>query len=543
MLDWHYNHCVFDVGGPALIRQHAAALLVVIVASGESDVCDVEVQKLLMEPLHSCCCSWMHKATRGNGLKDYSQLTLLSAVLYAVRWFARFGYLGTSSFRQFLRNILPQFIGSTGFIACVQQLTRSSIILRSFGDRRNVHAPLPNVGAVLMHDCGPQLVVSDTYPVQLLSNLWAFLVSPLDDGHELLLNALMQPAVLEPLSDYLKQLSLHLNRFLASNFFARIELRFVYQLLVTGGIETYLSNTQLLQLVYSVLCCLPSAQATQIKSIFEKYIFSGKYVQLDKVSLELLQTTCMEITYSQFIADNKEPSLTLCYTQAPVLPADWPYFQLRLILNNYVQNVQQQPAVVMSENQVVRMTLTFVEQLEQQGLQIVTPLEKLMYLMIAFMGPDSQFLELELHMLLIGQLKNFYAQNEAHHFDFEATYEDKANFEPLYYLFVNHFEAASYGDELFSSLVMIPLAQKYNNKWRRRIWSEHVQALRFLNCDENLLIGGLAAYLEPLEEEPSLLQLYGDALERQLVRPGSIAYQIARHHFNNSPAIQKTKLF
>lgn len=48
------------------------------------------------------------------------------------------------------------------------------------------------------------------------------------------------------------------------------------------------------------------------------------------------------------LKDNKEPSLTLCYTQAPVLPADWPYFQLRLILNNYVQNVQQQPAVNMS---------------------------------------------------------------------------------------------------------------------------------------------------------------------------------------------------
>lgn len=65
MLDWHYNHCVFEVGGPALIRQHAAALLVALVASGESGVCDMEAQKLLLEPLHNCCCNWMHKATRG----------------------------------------------------------------------------------------------------------------------------------------------------------------------------------------------------------------------------------------------------------------------------------------------------------------------------------------------------------------------------------------------------------------------------------------------------------------------------------------------
>lgn len=76
MLDWHYNHCVFEVGGPALIRQHAAALLVAVVASGESGACDMEAQKVLLEPLHNCCCNWMHKATRGGDsmLKDVSDM-------------------------------------------------------------------------------------------------------------------------------------------------------------------------------------------------------------------------------------------------------------------------------------------------------------------------------------------------------------------------------------------------------------------------------------------------------------------------------------
>ncbi|XP_064547522.1 RNA polymerase II-associated protein 1 isoform X2 [Drosophila montana] len=543
MLDWHYNHCVFEVGGPALIRQHAAALVVAIVASGECGVCDIEAQQLLLEPLHNCCCSWLHKATRGEGLKDYTQLTLLSALLYAVGWFSRHGYLGAASFQQFLRKILPEFVCSAGFVACVQQLAQSSIILHSISDRRNVHGPLPNVGAVLMNDYGPQLIVSNTCPVQLLSNIWTLLEPPLEDAMKPLFEALLQPAVLEPLAEYLKQLSTRLNRFLASNFFARSELKLVHQLLSTDGFETYLTRTQLLQVVYNYLCSLSTAQAKQMKSIFDRYIFSGQYVELDSKSLQLLQETCMEIVYSHFIADNKDPTLTLCYTQAPVLMPDWPYFQLRLLLNNYLQNVQQAPAVIYSENQVVRMTFSFVEQLEQQGLQIISPLEKLMYLMIAFMGPDSQFLEPELHKLLHKQLLDFNSRNKNHIFDFEATFEDKANFEPLYYLFVNHFEAASYGDELFSSLVLLPLAQKYDNKWRRRIWSEHVQAMRFLNCDESLLIGGLNAYLEPVEDEPSLVKLYGDALQRQLVRPGSIAHTIAKHHFNNSQAIQKTKTF
>jgi len=52
------------VGGSGLVRQHAAALLVALVASGESGACDVEGQKLLVEPLNNCCCGWMHAASR-----------------------------------------------------------------------------------------------------------------------------------------------------------------------------------------------------------------------------------------------------------------------------------------------------------------------------------------------------------------------------------------------------------------------------------------------------------------------------------------------
>jgi len=56
-------------------------------------------------------------------------------------------------------------------------------------------------------------------------------------------------------------------------------------------------------------------------------------------------------------------------------------------------------------------------------------------------------------------------------------------------------------------------------------------------------MGGLSAYLEPVEEEPSLVKLYGDALEQKMVRPGSIVYRIAQHHFNHSTSLHKAKLF
>lgn len=172
-------------------------------------------------------------------------------------------------------------------------------------DRRHVNAALPNMGAVLMHDYGPQLIVSESYPVHLLSNLWALLAVSLEGGgvtENSLFTALMQPAVLEPLAEYLRELGLRLNRVLATNFFARTELRFVHQLLTTDGLETYLERPQLLQLVYSYLCCLSTAHATQIKSTFQRFIFNGEYVELDAKSLKLLEQTCLEMVYPHIIA-------------------------------------------------------------------------------------------------------------------------------------------------------------------------------------------------------------------------------------------------
>lgn len=61
----------------------------------------------------------------------------------------------------------------------------------------------------------------------------------------------------------------------------------------------------------------------------------------------------------------------------------------------------------------------------------------------------------------------------------------------MYVLFLDHFQGTSYGNETFSSLVMVPLAQKYDVKWRKMIWSEHAIALRFISCNEDQVISML----------------------------------------------------
>lgn len=104
------------------------------------------------------------------------------------------------------------------------------------------------------------------------------------------------------------------------------------------------------------------------------------------------------------------------------------------------------------------------------------------------------------------------------------------NFESLYIAFLDQFQGTSYGNKTFGVLVLAPLAQRYNIKWRQMVWSEHVDCLVFVKCAEADLIGGLEDYLEPLETDRTLLKCYYQAINSNRLVPGSIPHRIATHH-------------
>ncbi|KAL9929060.1 RNA polymerase II-associated protein 1 [Glossina fuscipes fuscipes] len=528
MLEWHYNHLIYEEGGPYLIRQHAAAIFV-CVASITGPV-GREAISSLIDVLHDCSCKWFHTAIRA-GVLEFSQATLLNACLNVVIWCKH--HSDPMRFHNFVNKYVKAFIESESFQKFTENIVHSSLILHDSMDRRNVYQSLPNVGSITMHPYGPQLIVSQKYPTYFLSSLWRLMELYLECNNKIIFESLLRPAILEPLVKFLHSISVRCNRYLATNFFAKMELKFTHQLLCFKGLETYFQTSEMLQIVYNFLSCLTAEYVSEIEQLFEKIIFNPYYINASKEILDQWRHTCLELVYPHYIVVHaNELSLALPFSQLPILPPDWPYFQLRLILQRFLENVQRKSSMVFSERQVLQMTLSFVTQLEEcnRELHIVAPTEKLMYLMIAFMGPDSNFLDRDIHEMLHQHLLKFYAESKYIKFDFDAVYPGKCKFENLYALFIDHFQAVSYGDQLFSSLVMIPLAQKYDHKWRRRVWSDYASALRFLNCEESLLIGGLSAYLEPAEEEESLLKAYNQALNTNLLSLNSLPYKIAKHH-------------
>ncbi|XP_037939510.1 uncharacterized protein LOC119672520 [Teleopsis dalmanni] len=523
MLHWHFNHVTYEEGGSFLIRQHATALLATI-TSGPSNQ---EAHDVLSETLLNCCCKWFHRATI-HGIKEFTQATLLSACLNAVTWYCRAS--SSVRFRTFLDKYLPDFVASKSFMELILSLRHSSIILRSSTDRRWVHPPLPNVGAVVMNSYGPQLILSQQYSIYLLTTLWRLIELQFKHNDKSVYNVIFKPAIMEPLVEYMKAFMTKTNQFLATNFFAKIEIKFICKLLAFEGIDTYLTKQEMMLIAYNLCCCLTADHIEEIEELFEKVIFNSAYHNVDPELLNKWRQFYLELVYPHYIfVSSTELTLSMRASQPQILNTDWPYHPLKRILK-YALNMQTvKPTAFPSEISTIINTLSFIDNLEKfyPNIHIVSPTEKLLYLMITFLGPQCEFNDHEVKEVQRMHILRLYEQCKDYNFQFETKFKDKCKFENLYLIFVDHFSAVSNGNELFTSLLFVPLAQKYDKKYRCRVWSDNLSALVFANCDENMLLGGLNAYVEPHDKDESLLDSYMFAIRTQAIRRGTIPFKIA----------------
>lgn len=178
-------------------------------------------------------------------------------------------------------------------------------------------------------------------------------------------------------------------------------------------------------------------------------------------------------------------------------------------------------------------TLKFNKLLQNHQIKFISPDQELMYLMLIYFGKDLNFLDEDVRTLIEERLKDLSKST----FSFNQKLNNEKSFENLYTMFLDYFQANSYGDELFSTFLMIPLAQKYDVKWRKMVWSEYAMVLRFLTCGEDKL--NIDDYLYPLETDVSLIKSYASALSSNYLRKDSFPYKIADHHARKSRHLLK----
>uniref|UniRef100_A0A182SE95 RPAP1/MINIYO-like TPR repeats domain-containing protein n=1 Tax=Anopheles maculatus TaxID=74869 RepID=A0A182SE95_9DIPT len=448
----------------------------------------------------------------------------------------------------------------------------SSLVLTHFEDRTEYGiASLPSLGAVQVrrYQTVPTLIVTRSYPVFLLHALLRLL---LDDGHR---TAELKEHIFGSSSHrhYLQALCARTRSYnddhqtgtvsLIGNWFVQtIEQRYlldVLQLVVlveVGGAGREKRTTALqedpdsevrrtigLQLAFFLSYSLSEAFYPALVKLFDDIIFVPSYytgtagkglgvtgadMQRWKLNYKLLAQKAIQNEVN--LVPNRD-GFTVTEWKTPLLRRSWPYSPLYLLVDRLEKGTPK--LELLTETAIISTGLRFAELVEAASISIATPTERLMYLIAAFLGPDSKFLEPDLSALIERRLVALRSQTATRDnvFDFErAKIENRKSFYGLYQLALDTFQSSSYGHGGFGCLLMAPLAQKYDVRWRNMVWSEYVAVLRFITCDEHELFGEMAQYLEPAESDTVLLRSYGQALNSNLLRPGSIPHRIAHHH-------------
>jgi hypothetical protein len=193
-------------------------------------------------------------------------------------------------------------------------------------------------------------------------------------------------------------------------------------------------------------------------------------------------------------------------------------------------NIHHTIETELKEEEIIKTTLQFNGILHDFGLQLISKDQQLMYLMLVYFGKQLDFLNVEVKEMIAKLFRSM----KSHTFNFDIKLNNEKSFEDLYIMFLETFQANSYGDDLFSAFVMTPLAQRYDAKWRKLIWSQYAMVLKFINCSDADLLYDVNSFLYPIESDVSLLKSYSQALASNLLRKESLPWKIANHHVKNA---------
>ncbi|XP_050083834.1 RNA polymerase II-associated protein 1 isoform X2 [Anopheles aquasalis] len=315
---------------------------------------------------------------------------------------------------------------------------------------------------------------------------------------------------------------------------------------------TSTNDELLLRLAFFVTFTLSEAFYQELLKLFDGIIFVKRYYgnngPADCPSVSQADLHRWKLSYTLLAESNMANSemsprdhgneFTMAEWKKPLLARTWPYSPLYLMVEKLEKgsNNSRKEMALFNEANILDMALRFTELVEAVGIDLADCTERLMYLIAAFLGPDSKFLQPDFTPLIDRRIAALRTETRMANprlsvFNFEAArMENKKSFYALYLLALDIFQSSSYGHAGFGSLLMAPLAQKYEVRWRNMVWSEYVAVLRFITCGAEELFDQLDAYLTPEETDTVLLRSYGQALNSNLLRVGSIPHQVASHH-------------
>lgn len=207
------------------------------------------------------------------------------------------------------------------------------------------------------------------------------------------------------------------------------------------------------------------------------------------------------------------------------MPKDWIFLPLVDIYTKSKNDIKLQP----EDKDNIHVVLSLVSLLPYFFEQL-SPTLRFSRLVLVYLC-DNVYLDADVSLLLKSNIKTLL---KAYHWrlNFKTELPGLSSFTDLFTTLCEHFCSNSYGDDGFSMILLIPIAQRHDTHYRKLLWSEHAGALRYLKLPVDELMIPLREYLYPEEEDISLIESYITALVRGMIRESwcPVPYAIAVHH-------------
>uniref|UniRef100_A0A336LKS0 CSON010847 protein n=1 Tax=Culicoides sonorensis TaxID=179676 RepID=A0A336LKS0_CULSO len=272
MLEWHYQNLVFEENGPFIVKQHASAVLNLLLCS-EISCC----YPIFVDILEISLCKWFNSAVR-NGLQEFSQKLLLSTCLNVC---GEFMGREPGPFLTFIDNYLRLFLESNTFKMLTEELSLRSSLLTSQKDRSNIYSPLPNLGAIIVRNKqnAPTLIFSKNFPSFLIHSLVTFChkLSFVSDtnARQQQINSLLFN---NDIKTFVNNVIQHLNHKIHTNWFIKTEIMLLLSIINSAKLNRNLIDTRnILGLSLQLLTCLSQEITISLISLLDDVVFNIDY--------------------------------------------------------------------------------------------------------------------------------------------------------------------------------------------------------------------------------------------------------------------------
>lgn len=175
------------------------------------------------------------------------------------------------------------------------------------------------------------------------------------------------------------------------------------------------------------------------------------------------------------------PALLLPLPKEPLLPTDWPFLPLIHLYHQASETPSGLPPAdtVGTATRALQWVLV-LESWRPQALWAVPPAARLARLMCMFLVDSELFRETPIQRLVAALLARLCQPQVLPNLNLDCPLPGLTSFPDLYADFLEHFEAVSFGDHLFGTLVLFPLQRRFSVTLRLTFFGEHVGALRAL---------------------------------------------------------------